>query len=204
MKVWLTFGLVLAFLTGASGQTFYGSTDLKTFRAGRDKEFRDAKESPLDEQSRKKFRGLLNYPVAKRFRVKATFTRTPNEKYFDIATSTGEMRKFVKYGGILSFSIDGKQLKLSAYQVEEEVNAKYPEYADLLFVPFRDSTNRSETYGGGRYIDIKIPKSDSAILDFNLAYNPSCAYGNDRFSCPLPPSENKLEFAVKAGEKRYK
>jgi uncharacterized protein len=197
----LIFALV-ALASSLAAQTFYGSTDLKVFREGRDKEFRDKAESPLKEEDLAAFKGLNYYPVDKDFRVTANFMRTPDEKIFQMPTSSGITKKFVKFG-ILKFEIHGKPLTLSVYQMDPEVAAKFPEYADLLFVPFKDMTNRTETYGGGRYIDIKTPKGRSVILDFNLAYNPNCAYGGEKWNCPIPPSENSLKVAISAGEKRF-
>ena len=92
---------------------------------------------------------------------------------------------------------------MNVYQADKSVLEKFPEYADLLFVPFKDATNGAETYGGGRYIDVKTPKGNKVILDFNLAYNPSCAYGSDRYSCPIPPKKNFLKIPIKAGEKNF-
>ena len=103
----------------------------------------------------------------------------------------------------MKFKIHGKPLALSVYQIDPEIAAKFPEYGDLMFVPFKDMTNKTETYGGGRYIDIRAPKGNSAILDFNLAYNPNCAYGGEKWNCPIPPKENSLDVAITAGEKRY-
>ncbi|MBK6749229.1 MAG: DUF1684 domain-containing protein [Acidobacteria bacterium] len=186
----------------ANAQTFYGTTDLQTFRDGRDKEFRNKEESPLKAEDFAKFKGLNNYPFDKAFRVTAVFERTADEKYFQMPTSSGTTKKFVKYG-VLTFAIGGKQQRLSVYQTDAETLAKFPEYADLLFVPFRDPTNRVDTYGGGRYIDIMEPKGKPVTLDLNLAYNPNCAYGSDKYNCPIPPRENTLKVSITAGEKRY-
>lgn len=194
--------LIFGLLSSANAQTYYGSTDVKTFRDGRDKEFRDKKESPLKEEDFGSFKGLNYFPVDKKFRVKAEFSRTPSEKYFQMPTSSGITKKFVKYG-TLKFKLGGVESTLSVYQMDKEVLAKFPEYADLLFVPFKDATNKTETYGGGRYIDIKQPKGKTVILDFNVAYNPNCAYGNDKYNCPIPPRENTLAAAITAGEKRF-
>jgi hypothetical protein len=196
--LFLCFGLAAI----ASGQTFYGSTDLKTFRDGRDKEFRDRAESPLKDEDFAAFKGLNYYATDNAFRVTATFKRTADAKYFQMPTSSGVTKKFVKYG-VLTFKLNGKLATLSVYQTDAATLKKFPEYAHLLFIPFKDATNRTETYGGGRYIDIVIPKGDEVILDFNLAYNPNCAYGSDKYSCPIPPRENRLTVAIKAGEKRY-
>ena len=81
--------------------------------------------------------------------------------------------------------------------------SKTSPYKNLLFVPFKDLTNGKETYGAGRYMDIVKPRGDEAILNFNLAYNPNCAYGSEDFSCPIPPKENFLQAEIKAGEKIF-
>jgi uncharacterized protein len=201
----LAFAVMLALFASAHaalGQTFYGSTDLKVFRDGRDKEFRNKEGSPLKEEDFGKFTGLNYFPIDKDFRVTARFRRTPDERWFEMPTSSEKSKKFVKYG-TLSFTLKGKPFTLGAYKIDPEVSAKFPEYADLLFVPFRDLTNRDETYQAGRYIDIRMPKGRYALIDFNLAYNPNCAYGGTKWSCPIPPRENALEIAVTAGEKRY-
>jgi uncharacterized protein (DUF1684 family) len=75
--------------------------------------------------------------------------------------------------------------------------------SDMLFVPFKDMTNGRETYEGGRYIDAEILPGYKMVLDFNMAYYPSCAY-NEKFICALPPRENMLEIEIKAGEKTFK
>jgi uncharacterized protein (DUF1684 family) len=200
--VFLLIFILSAFVSGFRAQTFYGSTDLSVFRDGRDKEFRDKKESPLKDEDFAKFKGLNYYPFDDNFRVNAVLTRTPSEKWFQMPTSSGTTRKFVKFG-ILEFKIDRKPYVLSVYQIDREIAAKFPEYADLLFIPFKDLTNRKDTYGGGRYIDIKTPTGKSVILDFNLAYNPNCAYGGEKWNCPIPPSENSLKVSIAAGEKRF-
>lgn len=202
MKAVFLFLLISLVVSAASAQTFYGSTDVIAFREGRDKEFRDKKESPLKEEDFAGFTGLNYFPVDNKYRVKATFTRTPSEKYFQMPTSSGTTKKFVKYG-ILKFRLAGNPYQLSVYQIDKEILAKFPEYGDLLFMPFKDATSRTGTYGGGRYIDIKTPKGKTVILDFNLAYNPNCAYGGAKWNCPIPPRENSLDVALTAGEKRY-
>ena len=197
----LIFAVLILAGFAAQAQTFYGSTDIKVFREGRDHEFRDKKESPLKEEDFPRFSGLNYFPVDNNFRVTAQFTLVPSEKWFQMPTSAGVTIKFLKFG-ILQFKLGDKSFELSVYKMDPAITANFPEYADLLFVPFKDLTNRTETYGGGRYIDIKTPKNKTVILDFNLAYNPNCAYGR-QWSCPIPPSENSLSIAVMAGEKRF-
>ena len=115
-------------------------------------------------------------------------------------TSVGTSRKYFKFG-VLKFELDGKSHALTVFQ--SETTASQAEYKDLLFVPFRDLTNGQETYGAGRYLDIKMPSGSEVILDFNLAYNPNCAYGSAKFSCAIPPRENFLQVEIKAGEKIF-
>ena len=76
------------------------------------------------------------------------------------------------------------------------------EFKDYLFLPFADLTNGEQTYGGGRYIDLSIPDKDSIIINFNTAYNPYCAY-NAKYSCPLVPKENHLDYSIEAGVKKF-
>ena len=78
-----------------------------------------------------------------------------------------------------------------------------PDYFDYLFLPFLDLTNGKTTYSGGRYIDLRIPEGDTIIIDFNKAFNPYCAYSH-HYSCPVVPSENYLDFEVRAGVKKFK
>lgn len=197
-----TFGLIVFFAASVLGQTFYGTSDLEAFRAGRDKEFRTKTESPLLEADFDKFKGLDYFVTDTAFRVKAKFARVPDAKFFNMPTSTGITKRFTKVG-TLTFGLKGKKLVLAVYQIEPQIREKFPEFADLLFVPFRDLTNGAETYGAGRYIDIKEPKGSDVLLDFNLAYNPNCAYGSTKYACPIPPKENSLRIAVRAGEKKF-
>ena len=116
--------------------------------------------------------------------MKTTGTRTP---------------KYIKYG-TLNFTIDGVALKLNVYRNIEL--SKTAEYKDHLFLPFSDLTSGKESYIGGRYIDLKIPKGNTIAVDFNQAYNPYCAY-NHKYSCPIVPLENDLNVEIKAGVKTF-
>jgi hypothetical protein len=184
-------------------QDYYGTTDVKYFRTERDKEMRNKQETALRNKDLANFKGLKYFNINKNFRFEAMLTKTSDEKFFNNPTSNGKTKKLIKYG-TLTFQFGDKTYSLNAYQGEWAYDEKNPQDRDFLFIPFKDLTNGKESYAGGRYIDIKIPpKGDKVILDFNLAYNPSCAYGSERFSCPIPPKENRLPIAVKAGEKVY-
>jgi uncharacterized protein len=203
MRFWLLIFAIAWFAVSAAGQTFYGTTDRSVFLEGRDREFRDRAESPLTDEDFAAFDGLKYFPEDKSFRVTATLERTADAKLFMMPTSSGKSKRFAKYG-VLRFRIAGRPYQLSVYQADAEVREAFPEFADLLFVPFRDQTSGKETYSVGRYIDIKTPKGKRVTLDLNLAYNPNCAYGSDKYSCPIPPKENHLPLRVTAGELNYK
>lgn len=170
------------------------------FRAERDKKFRDPKESPLEVAELPLFKGLSYYKIDPRYRLQARFRRTPDEKKFNMPTSSGTSKVYLKYGE-LTFSLEGHQYVLAVFQ--SEALAKTEKYKNYLLIPFRDATSGKETYGGGRYIDFEIPGGEEVTLDFNLSYNPSCAYSH-RYNCPIPPRENRLSRKIKAGEKIYR
>ena len=129
------------------------------------------------------------------YRVNAKFEATPNEEAFVMATSGPRKPNYKKFG-ILKFKLNNENHELAVYQNQGFLN--HPMYKNYLFLPFSDFTNGVETYGGGRYIDMKIPKSETVVLDFNQAYNPYCAYTTG-YSCPIVPKENQLELEVRAG-----
>ncbi len=170
---------------------------VKNFREIRDKSFRNANETPLTNEDFLKFKGLEYFDADAKFAVKAKLEKTADEQVFMMPTSIGTTRKYFKYG-VLKFDLGGKSFSLNVYQSESSAKKN-----GSLFVPFRDLTNGKETYGAGRYLDIKIPEGDETVLDFNFAYNPSCAYGNAQFSCALPPKENFLQTEIEAGEKIF-
>lgn len=119
---------------------------------------------------------------------------------FQMPTTTDRKPNYRIYG-FLEFTLKDTICKLIAYQNMDYKD--HPEYGGTLFIPFKDNTNEFTTYGGGRYIDVKIPENEDFKLDFNTAYNPYCSY-SDRWSCPLVPLNNTLELSVFAGEKAYK
>lgn len=162
-------------------------------------EFADTTTSPLEKTDRVGFKSLDFFPTHKKFFVIAKFVRTDKEKPFKMKTSTDRMPVYVKYGEV-HFTIDGKELKLNVYR-NIELSRK-AEYKDYLFLPFSDLTSGKESYIGGRYIDLKIPKGNAIAIDFNTAYNPYCAY-NPNYSCPKVPLENDLNIEIKAGVKKF-
>jgi uncharacterized protein (DUF1684 family) len=162
-------------------------------------EFADKEESPLTEEDRAVFKTLEYFPISVKYFVIAQFTRTESEKTFEMKTTKERRPIYVKYGE-LAFTIDGKPLKLNLYKNIEL--SKKEEFKDYLFLPFSDNTNGKESYIGGRYIDMKVPKGDTVAIDFNTAYNPYCAY-NYKYSCPIVPLENVLDIEINAGVKKF-
>jgi uncharacterized protein (DUF1684 family) len=204
MKAFLLTILILLCTSACTkAQTFYGTSDLKTFREGRDKEFRDRAQSPLQQEDFAAFEGLNYFPEDKNFVVTAKFEKSADEKYFSMPTSSGVSKRYIKTG-VLRFNLGGADYALNAYQSEAILLSEKSPYKNLLFIPFKDLTNGKETYGGGRYIDITKPETGEVVLNFNLAYNPNCAYGSDKYACPIPPKDNFLQAEIKAGEKIFK
>lgn len=162
-------------------------------------EYADPKESPLKAEDLKEFKALHFYPINLKMCVEAKFIRTPEEKPFAMPTSGTRTPLYVKYGEA-HFSIDKKEFKLNIYQNIEL--AKMKKYKNHLFLPFTDLTSGVQSYGGGRYIDLEIPKGKTIRIDFNKAYNPYCAY-NEKYSCPIPPKENDLQIEILAGVMKF-
>ncbi len=172
---------------------------IEKFQKDLNTEFADAKTSPLTVEDLTVFKTLDFYPINEKFFVVAQFIRTENEKPFEMKTSTDRKPMYVKYGEA-HFEIYGKSFKLNVYSNIELL--KKEEYKDYLFLPFSDLTSGKESYIGGKYIDLKTPKGDTIVIDFNTSYNPSCAY-NHRYSCPKVPLENDLNIEINAGVKKF-
>ena len=172
---------------------------IKDFQYEMNAEFADEEESPLTEQGLKDFTELDFFTIDSTYKVIAKFELEKNPQLFEMPTTT-ERKPIYKTFGTATFELEGKELILHIYQNQDLI--KKPDYTNHLFIPFTDQTNGSESYGGGRYIDVEIPEGDSIVIDFNRSYNPYCAY-NDKYSCPIPPKENDLAIEIKAGVKAY-
>lgn len=170
------------------------------FQEKMNKEYANPEESPLTKEDIKTFKSLEFYPIDTDFCVEARLVTTPNEKPFYMQTTTSRKPRYRKYGE-LHFTLKGKEVKLDVFQSMDMM--KMEEYKDYLFLPFTDLTSGNGSYGGGRYVDLKIPAGNTLTIDFNTAYNPYCAY-NHSFSCPVPPEQNDILVEIKAGVKEYK
>jgi hypothetical protein len=167
-------------------------------RRDKDRYFKSDPQSPLPDKDKKNFRGLPYFPVNLKFRFEGPIHRYPKRETFEIIANDGEKRKTLRYG-FFEFQLDGRQYRLQVYKLLDLPK----HYSHLLFVPFTDATSGRESYGGGRYLDLEERPDNRYVVDFNLAYNPSCAYGKEGYSCPLPPAENHLPVRIEAGEKKW-
>ena len=199
MRTLVSFFFGFFFLLSCAQDKQYISGETE-FQKEINSEYKDASKSPLKAKDLKNFKGLDFFKFDSAYVVTARFIRTVEEKPFKMKTTTDRLPEYVKYGE-LTFELKGKEFKLNVYQNQDLM--KKEGYEDYLFLPFLDDTNGEESYGGGRYIDMRIPEGDTLTIDFNSAYNPYCAY-NEKYSCPIVPLENYLETEVRAGVKAFK
>jgi len=175
--------------------------EIETFRREKDRFFRESPQSPIPEAERGTFQGLRYYPPDLTFRVAATLAPYDNPQVVTLGSTQGDLREHLRFGE-LRFTIIGEEHRLTAYK-----DAGEP-HASALFIPFRDATSGGETYGAGRYVEATDDAAAASagprqvVVDFNLAYNPWCAYSL-AYSCTLPPADNTLAVAILAGELLY-
>ena len=169
---------------------------IKKFQKELNTEYLNPKESPLRGDNLKNFKQHPFFPINLKYRVTSKFVKTENPVPFELPTSSGKFKQYQEYGKA-TFELDGKSLTLTLYQSLDLM--KMEKYKDHLFLPFRDETNEKETYGGGKYMDLKIPSGKEIVLDFNQSYQPFCAYNAFDYNCPIVPEENKLPIRIEAG-----
>lgn len=168
---------------------------IEQVRTEKDNSFRSGDDSPFGDSI--EFTGLHYFPIDAHYRVNARLTEINPKKPVVLPTSDGREKSYLEYA-YAEFTLDGVQNKLLILEIMD-----MGPYRGTLFLAFADKTSANETYGAGRYLDVKkVPGATSITLDFNEAYNPYCAY-NDNYSCPFPPKENVLAVEIKAGEKTY-
>jgi len=171
-------------------------TTIKKERQDKNLSFRSSEGSPLEEADRPAFDSLIYYAPDKLYQVEADYRVFGRPDTVRMPMTTGETEPYLKYAQAI-FNLDGQQNSLMLY-----LRVNTPDSS--LFVPFYDKTNGSETYDGGRFLDIEKPEehTNTITIDFNKAYNPFCVY-NYNYSCPVPPRVNRLNIPVRAGEKAY-
>lgn len=171
-------------------------SEIKKFQKELNAEYVNPKETPLRGENFKNFKQHPFFPISLKYRVTAKFEKTENAEPFDLPTSSGKTKPYREFGKA-TFQLDGKSYTLTIYQSLDLIKQK--KYKDHLFLPFRDATNEKETYGGGKYLDLTVPKGKTIILDFNKSYHPYCAYNAYDYNCPVVPEENKLPVEIRAG-----
>lgn len=175
---------------------------VKRFQQSRERFLKTPKESPLKNKAIRNFTGLSYFDISESYRVEAKFTPAADQTPFEMQTffNNGTVKHLKR--GTLTFTLGGKQHSLGVYQRAPQTDGKNIIQSSYAFVPFKDLTNGTDTYSGGRYIDLAKSVPANITLDFNLAYTPDCAY-NEKFICPVVPAENSLDARVEAGEKLY-
>jgi hypothetical protein len=164
--------------------------ELKAFRAEKDAFFGNHPQSPLTPGQKRDFRGLRYFPENPDLHMEVEVDDFPVKEEFAMQTSTGDLQRYKKFGRF-QFAVDGERVELTMYQGEGG-----------YFLPFIDSLAGIETYPAGRYLEPQRLPGGRFLVDFNLAYNPYCAY-NEMWSCPITPAENRLKVAIRAGEKLF-
>lgn len=168
-------------------------SELEEFRAMKDEFFKTHVQSPLSAEQKKNFTGLNYFPENDALRFTLDVERYPKPEHIQMQTSKGDVRDFFRVGQI-KFPVNGVETTLQLYESQDNM--------DEYFLPFVDATAPAETYGAGRYLEPERVGPDRVLVDFNVAYNPYCVYG-DKWSCPIPPAENRLNVRIEAGEKNF-
>ncbi len=173
---------------------------VEKYRTGKNIKMLYSEGTPLKPEQLKSFEGLHYFPADITYLLEARLSPDTAPETVIMKTSTDRAPEYIRYGTV-TFTLRGEEMSLFAYQSKKLADVSNDE--QVLFIPFRDATNGSDTYGGGRYVDCEIPVSgNTVLLDFNKAYNPYCAY-NTRYSCVIPPEENRLEVRIEAGERVF-
>ncbi|WP_416841225.1 DUF1684 domain-containing protein [Haloferax sp. DFSO52] len=172
--------------------------ELRAKRGEKDEFFDSHPQSPIPPAERDAFDGLDYFDPDPTYRVTASVETHADPDPVVMDTTADREVRYLRVA-TFRFELRDTELELGAYQQEHDDSR-------TLFVPFRDKTTGQQTYDGGRYMeltpDVSLDELDDIVVDFNLAYNPFCAF-SEAFDCPLPPEENWLPIVVPAGEKKY-
>ena len=189
----ITLFLLLCCILPAS---FAQQKSAKEFQKETNEQYADTSSSPLLKKDLIDFKGLPFYKIDSQYIVTVKIERIDDSKPFKMKTTTDRRPEYLVYA-VATFKIKGESHQLNIYK---SYGTSKPEYEDHLFLPFTDETSGNDTYGGGRFIDLRMTKGNEMVIDFNQAYNPYCAY-NHGYSCPIPPTDNHLKVRIEAGVK---
>lgn len=165
-------------------------SELTDFRAEKDAFFGRHPQSPLTPDQRRSFSGLQYFPENEELRLEVQAELLNDDTPMEMQTSTGGVQTYVRHARF-KFNVDGQEAELTIYRNEHG-----------YFLPFVDSLAGKETYPAGRYLEPEALPGNRFFVDFNVAYNPYCAY-NEMWSCPITPAENRLQVPIRAGEKLF-
>ena len=196
--IWILVGSVVFIIfiySFAGGETEQEYIErITTEREEKDQFMRSSRDSPF---KGREYKGLQYYEPDPEYKLTAAFEPAEGKEVVFIPTSDNKEKRYRKYGHA-EFELHGEKNRLLILELADGSKDE-----GHLFIPFGDATSADQTYGGGRYLDIKHRPNEVVVqLDFNQAYNPYCAY-NPEYSCPLPPKENLLLIPIQAGEKSY-
>lgn len=164
--------------------------ELSQLRLEKDRFFAADANSPLTEEQKQHFQGLAYFPANPALRLEVEIEEFDHKEAVPMPTSKGTEKTYTRYGRF-RFVVEGQEVALTIYDTPFG-----------FFLPFVDALAGIETYGGGRYLEPEPLEDGKFLVDFNQAYNPTCAYG-DRGNCPIPPAENRLKVPIRAGEKIF-
>jgi len=165
-------------------------SELTEYRAEKDAFYARHPQSPLTPDQRRSFTGLQYFPENEDLRLEVQVEPLTDETPMEMQTSTGGVQVYLRHGRF-KFNVDGQDAELTIYRNEHG-----------YFLPFVDALAGKETYPAGRYLEPEPLPGNRFFVDFNMAYNPYCAY-NEMWSCPITPAENRLKVPVRAGEKLF-
>ena len=185
--------LITLLLPAGCGKPPSYPEEIAAWRAKMDTFLRNSDQSPIPPEKRASFLPLPYFPIDEQYRVPAALKLLNSDQIIELSTSTGQARRMRRIG-TLAFTLKGQPLTLTAFADIDDTQLR------RLFVPFADLTSGTETYQGGRYLDLERTASGVYDLDFNRAYHPFCVF-NPTYECPIPPPENRLKVPIRAGEK---
>ncbi|NPD88003.1 MAG: DUF1684 domain-containing protein [Asgard group archaeon] len=165
---------------------------IERIRERYNKSFRKSPNSPLTSEQKLDFKGLSNFPIDEKYKITVEMKEFDEQDEIAILSSKGDERKHIRFA-FIEFELDGQQNRLIIFKIPQH---------NYLFLPFKDKTTGNETYKEGRYVEVEKLSDNEVVVDFNLAYNPLCAY-NDRWNCTKVPDENILHVPIPAGQKKF-
>lgn len=190
-RSWVFVPLLL--LATCSAKSLPYGEQIADWHTEKDRFMRESPDSPIPQEQRGSYPALTYFPTDPSYRVPAMLQPSPPGPIVEMPTSTGQLDK-MKRVGKLAFTLRGQAMTLGAFLEADQSDLQ------LLFVPFRDLTNGTETYSGGRYLQLQRTATGVYDLDFNRAFFPYCFY-NKSYDCPYPPPENRLSVPIRAGER---